>query len=295
MSMLPEAAESDLETPPPGTADWHALLFTPPPGRVGLAAALACRREIAGTVRGPREELVARVRLGWWREEIALLADGRPRHPATRHLAGAMTDPARAAGPLTGQVAAAERDLVRTAYDDCEALLAHAEEDGGGHYELIVRATAGKPPSPEAVAAIRRLGAADRLVGLVRGLHQDVIEERYYLPGSLTRELGLSRQDIATAPASDSLREALGRVATMARTALADGLSGLPPGERADSVSVMVLSALRARLLRDLARHRFDVIGTWTARGRCAPLTTAWNAARRSLRGRPPRLAGIKS
>lgn len=294
MNMLPEAADSDLEMPPQGTADWHALLFTPSSERVGLAAALACRREIAGTVRGPREDLVARVRLGWWREEIALLAEGRPRHPATRHLAGAMTDPARAAGPLSGQVAAAERDLARAAYDDREALLAHAEEDGGGHYELIVRATAGKPPSPEAVAAIRRLGAADRLVGIVRGLHQDVVEERYYLPESLTRELDLSRENIAAAPASDALREALGRVATMARTALADGLSGLPPAERADSVSVLVLSALRARLLRDLERQRFDVIGKWNELGSFAQLTTAWNAARRSLRGRPPKLAGIK-
>jgi hypothetical protein len=54
-----------------------------------------------------------------------------------------------------------------------------------------------------------------------------------------------------------------------------------------------VLAALQARLLRRLERRDFAVVGHWTELAGMSKLLTAWNAARRSIRGRPPRLAGI--
>ena len=91
-----------------------------------------------------------------------------------------------------------------------------------------------------------------------------------------------------------ALRDALARVADRARDAFRDGLAGLPADERAPCAPLLVVAALRARLLQRLAARRFEVMGHWTELSSMRKLTTAWNAARRSLRGHPPRLAGIK-
>ena len=294
MSAFPDIGEPDLEMPSQGSAVWHALLFMPAPRRIGLAAAAACHHEIATTVRAPREDIVTTVRLGWWREETGLLAQGRPRHPATRHLLQDCPNPtpdfAALAAPLSALIDAAERDWRRTTYEDLPALVRHCEEDGGALYELIRQATHAAPASAEAVAALRRLGTADRLVGIIRAYHQDLVDGRRYVPA------GLLANQAADAPSmTPELREALGGVAACARDGFREGLERLPAEEREPCAPVLVLAALRARLLRRLASRRFDIIGHWTELTPISKLTTAWNTARRSLRGKAPRLAGITS
>ena len=293
MSAFPDIGEPDLEMPPQGSAVWHALLFTPAPRRVGLVAAAACHHEITATARAHREDVVTTVRLGWWREETGLLAQGRPRHPATRHLAedGPTPTPdyAALAAPLSALIDAADRDWRGTTYEDLPALMGHCEEDGGALYELIRRATHAAPAGADSIAALRRLGAADRLVGIIRAYHQDLVDGRRYVPASLLADH--ARDNPSMTP---ELREALAGVATSARDAFREGLERLPAEERAPCAPLLVLAALRARLLRRLASRHFDVIGHWTELHSISKLTTAWNTARRSLRGRPPRLAGIK-
>jgi phytoene synthase len=292
MSAFPDIGEPDLKLPPQGSAVWHALLFTPAPKRLGLAAAAACHHEIAATVRATREDVVTTVRLGWWREETGLLAQGRPRHPATRHLAQDRPPPnpcfAALAAPLSTLIDAADRDWRGTTYEDLPALVGHCEEDGGALYELIRQATHPAPADADTIAALRLLGAADRLVGIIRAYHQDAVDGRRYLPPSL-----LPEQAGALSSMTPELRQALTAVAECARNAFREGVERLPAEEREPCAPLLVLAALRARLLQRLALRRFDVIGYWTELRSISKLTTAWNTARRSLRGRPPRLAGI--
>lgn len=294
MTTLPGLAEPDLPLPTPGSEEWSALLFTPEGRRRGFAAALACRREIAALARSSSDEGVARVRLAWWREEAGLLATGRPRHPATRHLAAATPDAGVAAAALVAMLEAAERDLAGRRYDDFQDLHAHCVADGGAFFELAARTAGGWAPDAAAVAALRELGAGTRLVGLIRSLHQDAVQGRCYLPTAACAEYAVTLEDCLRPPPGDGLRAVLGRTAEQARGALARGLGDLPTAAVAPSASPLVLTALAARLLRRLERRDFPVIGHWTELNGLGKLLTAWNAARRSLHGRPPKLAGIK-
>ena len=291
MSSFPDIGEPDLDMPPQGGAVWHALLFTPAPQRVGLVAATACHGEIAGTVRGSREDVVTTVRLGWWREETGLLAQGRPRHPATRHLARDCPNPApdftTLAAPLNALIDAAERDWRGTTYEDLPALVAHCQDDGGALYELIRQATHAVPAGADTVAALRQLGAADRLVGIIRAYHQDLVDGRRYLPARL-----LADQPGDSPSMTPALRDALAEIAACARDNLRAGLERLPADERGPCAPLLVLAALRAMLLKRLASRRYEVMGHWTELSSISKLTTAWNTARRSLRGKAPRFAG---
>jgi phytoene/squalene synthetase len=294
VATFPDIDEPELESPAQGSAAWHALLFTPAPARTALVAAFTCGREIGASARRSQETLVGSVRLAWWREEAGLLADGRPRHPATRRLAGALTDPGPAAEAIGAMISAAGRDLQRQRFEDFDALLAHCAEEGGGLYELAALATSGTRLSPEAGSALRSLGTADRLVEMIRSLHQDVLDGRYYLPGRLVTEAGIVTDDWLRPGLTAGLREVLATTAEQARRCLYTGATQLPEDERPGAVSVLVLAALRARLLERLTRRRFEVIGHWTELSGWRKLLTAWNAARRGLQGRPPRLPGIR-
>lgn len=294
MTAPDQADDHELGTPPQGSALWWAILFTPESRRGAFLAAAAIRREIRETVSRPREEIVARVRLGWWHEELGLMADGRPRHPATRELAGELPEPKTGIAALLSQVAAAERDLAATEYPDFTALIEHCADDGGAWYEMIARATSTSgEPGAEAIAAIRQLGAAAQMVELIRGLHQDAVRGRYYLPADLRKNGGIGPDEHVTPPTSASLRTALGTAADAARKAFADGARDLPPGERSVCASVLVMAALSARQLEQIEKRDYDVVGHWTELPSAVKLWSAWNAARRSMRGKLPRFAGV--
>ena len=202
MKTFPEIAEPDLELPATGSTPWYAWLFTPDDRRLGVAAAVMCRREIVGPVHKGIDDGVARLRLAWWREEASLLHEGRPRHPATRHLAGAVEDPTGAAACLYSMLDAADRDLARSTYPDLTALRAHCADDGGAFYEPMARACGETVPSAPAVSALRGLGVGGRLVELIRRLHQDAVDGRCYVPV----EFGIPLEACRTEPVGIELR-----------------------------------------------------------------------------------------
>jgi phytoene synthase len=295
VTTFPDIAQPDLAPPPQGTGEWYVVLFTPREHRAALVAALACRRELAGIARRSSDHGVAKVRLAWWREEITLLGDGRPRHPATRHLADAVADPAPAARPLGDMLAAANRELSPLSFANLADLRAHCSADGGAFFELIARVTDASALSADAVRALRQLGTGARLVEIIRAFHQDTVNGRDFLPTELVRELGVRTDGLGSAPPDEELRKVLSRIARTAREDFRQGLRRLPADERVRCAAALSFTALQAKLLCRIERRRFAVIGHWTTLADMTKLATAWNAARRSLRGQPPKLAGIET
>ena len=69
-----------------GSSFYYAFLFLPPERRRAITALYAFCREVDDAVDEPSEASVARVRLAWWRDEVARLYAGKPEHPVTRAL-----------------------------------------------------------------------------------------------------------------------------------------------------------------------------------------------------------------
>ena len=102
--------------------DW-LLRFCPPHAARSLSALFEIEQEVSGSLKSGLEHSVAHARLEWWNEELIRLAQGSPRHPATRTLASVAI--ARGVTPpdLTALVEHVRVDLA------CVAFLSRKELD----------------------------------------------------------------------------------------------------------------------------------------------------------------------
>lgn len=102
--------------------DW-LLRFCPPHVSRPLSALFEIEQEVSGSLKSGLEHSVAHARLEWWNEELIRLAQGSPRHPATRTLASVAIARGTTPPDLTALVEHVRVDLA------CVAFLSRNELD----------------------------------------------------------------------------------------------------------------------------------------------------------------------
>lgn len=144
--------------------DW-LLRFAPAAQGPALAALFTVEREVLESLRPDLEHQVAHVRLEWWQDELVRLAQGIPRHPATRALAAASRSRGATPADLAGLVEHVRVDLASVAF------LSRAELDehlGNWGYSVFREAALSHPDlggaAPARAAAERLCAGAGRAV-----------------------------------------------------------------------------------------------------------------------------------
>lgn len=265
------AADTPLDDylPRPGSDAYYAQRYAPAPARPLLALIDALRGEIARVPVNCSNPEIALAKLGWWREEIARLNDGSPRHVLTRALASRLaTLPALPAAALalidgTAALLATPRHPTRAArYTAFDA--AH-----GPLWEIVNAETANLD-----TAAIRDA----RLLG-------SRVEEAYALRDArriVAGGMALLAQDTVTAVAQEgatTLEDAEWYARVIAidlaacRTALAAGLATLPARRR-----LRPLATLARLALVTLDEVAADGCRVWERRVELTPLRKLWIA-----------------
>jgi hypothetical protein len=102
--------------------DW-LLRFCPSESLRSLNALFEVEREVTGSLKPGLEHSVAHARLEWWSDELSRLAQGSPRHPATRVLASMAIEGGTTPPDLTPLIEHVQVDLA------CVAFLSRAELD----------------------------------------------------------------------------------------------------------------------------------------------------------------------
>jgi phytoene synthase len=64
-----------------GSSFYYSFLFLPPERRRAITALYAFCREVDDTVDETSDGSVARIKLAWWRTEVAAMYGGSPTHP----------------------------------------------------------------------------------------------------------------------------------------------------------------------------------------------------------------------
>src|ERR1700712_153359 len=64
-----------------GSSFYYSFLFLPPERRRAITALYAFCREVDDTVDECTDESLARIKLAWWRTEVAAMYAGKPTHP----------------------------------------------------------------------------------------------------------------------------------------------------------------------------------------------------------------------
>lgn len=282
----PPAATLDpslvTQTAPPGSMRFYSLLYAPKDQRNVLTALYLLEDELNATARGTHHD-VAHTRLKWWSEEMDRLARGHPAHPATRALHAGR----EAFGPqlkdLRGLVDSAAMDLAQVTYADDAELARYFEHSGGVLAEFAARLLlAPLPPSPAAIAAVRRMGAQMRRVETMRDLRVHIAAGRVYVPITTLDRVGIDLPELHALPWSPRVVAFLGDLWNELAAALAEATASVPAGERAALRPLLVQAALHRRLLQRLERGSRQASQVRTELGPFEKLWCSWLAARRA-------------
>ncbi|KGJ15244.1 squalene/phytoene synthase family protein [Paracoccus sanguinis] len=136
-------------------------LLAPRPARLRLLGLYALNDELARTALAAREPLVAEMRVRWWADRLAAMADGPP--PPHALLDALWAGWGREAATLAPLAEARMHDAARLPHPDVEAVVAYADATGGALMERAGAAFgAGEP------AVFRDQGRGAGLVAWLR-------------------------------------------------------------------------------------------------------------------------------
>lgn len=265
---------------PPGSMRWHSLLYAPAPARDRLAAAFALEAELREISRGTLDHGVAHAKLGWWREEVARVAGGAPRHPLTVALCSGSAPPGALAADLTHALGAAEMELAQVVLHD---------EDEFGRYlhgagAAVARLALGTPPA-EGDAGARfaaGCGNAIRVVEIIRDLRRDARRGCVFLPWEWVEAAGLGLEDLRDEATAGDLRTLLERLADLSHQSWDDARDATPARTPDAWRPLLVLAELHLALLERIERAAFAVGLEPMELSPLARLFIAWRAARRA-------------
>ncbi|HEY2892072.1 MAG TPA: phytoene/squalene synthase family protein [Dongiaceae bacterium] len=255
-------------------------LFAPGERREALFALYAFNLEIARMREAVSEPMMGLIRLQWWRDALAEVAQGKARaHEVVRPLAAAIAAHNLSLPLFERLIAARERDLDPAPPVDLESLVAYARESSGVLTELALEIL-GMPTAGQRDAG-QAAGIAWSLTGLLRAVPFHASQRRVFLPADLLREAGMTAGQLvergfqpALIPVIKAVADEAGRWAAKTRSA--------------GMVSRPFLPAFLPLSLADLYRRRLVAAGfnPFDAKAQQAPPWRVWRLTLHWLLGR---------
>jgi len=257
-----------------GSSFYYSFLFLPPPRRRAITALYAYCREIDDAVDETTDSAVAGAKLDWWNGEIDRLFAGTPQHPVTRAL-----EPHLAAYGITRErmllvLAGMRMDLVQNRFLDFPALARYCHlvagvvgEMAAGIFGITDERTYGYA---------RNLGLALQLVNIIRDVGEDARRGRIYLPIDDMQRYGVKAADILACRYTDGFIALMGHQAERARGAFAQALAELPAADVRAQRTGLIMGAIYASLLDELARDGFQVLHQHVSLTPLRKLAIAW-------------------
>jgi 15-cis-phytoene synthase len=211
-------------------------LFAPPEKRDALLTLYAFNHELARAREAVSEPPLALIRLQWWREVV----DGaRRRHEVAEPLAAAIDAGGLGRSDLTALIDAREIE-VDPAIETLHAWRAYILGSAGGLAVAAGRLLGAADPE-----ALRPLGAAYGIAGLLRSVPAHAAQGRCLLPVDVLARHGLKPEQVIANPAAETVR-------VVTRHMTGEGLGLLGRVQLPRRVIAAALPAVLAR--RDLAR-----------------------------------------
>ena len=258
-----------------GSSFYYSFLFLPPERRRAITALYAFCREVDDAVDEPSDPLVARAKLEWWRDEVARLYAGSPRHPVTRALAPAIApfniEQTRLAEIMDGM----QMDLELHGYPDFDGLRLYCHRVAGV-VGLLAAGIFGYT-NPKTLDFAEKLGLAFQLTNIIRDVGEDARNNRIYLPADEMQRFGVAASDILAVRHTDAFSRLIAFQAERVQACYADALASLPPEDRRAQRPGLIMAAIYRALLEEIGDDGFQVL---TRRTALTPVRKLWIACR---------------
>ncbi|MFP4696501.1 presqualene diphosphate synthase HpnD [Thiohalospira sp.] len=265
-----------------GSSFYYSFLFLDDDRRRAITALYAFCREVDDVVDECSDPGVARMKLGWWRQEVERLFTGQPQHPVAQALAPWLERFDLPQEHFLEIIDGMEMDLDIHDYPDFRTL---------SLYCYRVASVVGLMAAEIFGYEHRRtrqyandLGMAFQLTNILRDVREDAERGRIYLPAEDREHFGVSREDLLMGRESDTMRELFAFEADRARGYYDSALEALPEADRYAQRSGVIMAAIYQRLL---ARMDADGYRVMTRRYRLPAwhkLWIAWRTARQEAK-----------
>jgi phytoene synthase len=256
-----------------GSSFYHSFRFLPAPRRRAITALYAFCREVDDVVDDTSDAGVARIKLAWWRDQVAAIFGGAPQHPVAQALKPVVAEFALRQDQLQAVIDGMAMDLEQQSYRDFAMLERYCDLVAGG--VGLMSAEIFGYSDPATLAYARDLGIAFQLTNIIRDVGEDARRGRIYLPQDDLDRFGVSAGDIMSARASAGFTDLMRFEVSRARAIYQRALGMLPAADRRAQRPGLIMAAIYRALLDAIERADFRVLDR---RISLSPLRKAWIA-----------------
>ena len=263
-----------------GSSFYYSFLFLPEARRRAIVALYAFCREVDDAVDETSDPAVARMKLQWWRTQIAAMYDGRPQHPVALALTDCVKQFRIGREQLEEIVEGMQMDLERNRYESFDALRLYCHRVAG--IVGLVSAEIFGYTDRSTLEYAQTLGIAFQLTNIIRDVGEDARRGRIYLPRDELARYGISESDIMAGRESDDFRALMGFQIARARSFYSQAMDKLPRADRSTQRAGLIMAAIYSRLLDEIEAAGCPVLGS---RVSLTPLRKLWIAWRTWVAG----------
>jgi 15-cis-phytoene synthase len=263
-----------------GSSFYYSFLFLPPLQRRAITALYAFCREVDDVVDECSDASIARMKLAWWRGEVAKTYCGGAQHPVALALAEVVSEFRLPQDHLQSIIDGMEMDLDCNRYPDYAALRVYCHRVAGVVGLLSAEIFGYRDPGTLAYAA--DLGLAFQLTNIIRDVGEDMRRHRIYLPLDELEQHSVSISDITAARETENFRKLMEFQIDRALDVYRQAYAALPAVDRKSQRVGLVMAAIYRALLQEV---RADGCRVLTRRTSLTPLRKFWIAWTTWIRG----------
>ncbi len=270
----------------PGSSFYYSTLFVPAAKRDALTALQAYFQEIMDVVHECQDAATARLKLAWWREELARSGGAGARHPVGQALAPVIAQFRLPPEDLQAVIDAVDADVGAAPPRTFEELRAYCRQLGG---DVALGARILGCTEPAALESVGELGTALQIAHLVCDAGWHARRGRVRFPLEDLERFGVSVAEILQAAQRPGIEALLAHALTRAETLLGEATEGLPPGARVQQLPALTLAEITRATVLEIRRSGYRLLRERTVLPPRRKLWIAWRTARRE-RARARRL-----
>lgn len=267
-----------------GSSFYYSFLYLPPEKRRAITALYAFCREVDDVVDECTEESVARMKLAWWRKEIASVYSGEqgkePSHPVAKALVPVIKTINLSASQLIEIIDGMEMDLNCNRYPDFIALQLYCHHVAGVVGQLSAEIFGYK--DIKTLEYAHNLGLAFQLTNIIRDVGEDARRGRIYLPEDELAKFGVSSEDILHSRESDNFRKLMEFQIERAEYYYTKAFAALPTEDRRNQRPGFIMAAIYRALLDEIKEDGCQVM---RQRVSLTPIRKLWIGWRTWVRG----------
>jgi 15-cis-phytoene synthase len=251
----------------------YSFRILPTPSRRAITALYAFCREVDDVVDEVSDPALARIKLAWWRHEIAAVFDGTPQHPVAIALRQIVSTYSLSHEDFDAIIDGMTMDLDQNRYQDFATLERYCYRVAGV-VGLLSAHIFGYEDAQTLVYA-RDLGIAFQLTNIVRDVGEDAQRGRIYLPQDELLRFGVAASDILARKHTTAFQALMAFQVERARDYYARAFAALPTRDRRAQRPGLMMAAVYRALLAEIERDGYRVLDR---RISLAPVYKAWIA-----------------